>query len=83
MLLNVPRYDFNWQSTYELTQPKVLPAGTKVVYTTVFDNSTQNKANPDPNRVVPWGEQTWDEMVFGVIRYRNLVEDTAVASAGE
>jgi peroxiredoxin len=81
MLLSVPRYDFNWQSTYELTTPKVLPAGTKVVYTTVFDNSVQNKANPDPNRVVPWGEQTWDEMVFGVIRYRYLDEDAVVAAA--
>lgn len=79
-LLSVPRYDFNWQSTYELATPKVLPAGTKVVYTTVFDNSAQNKANPDPNRVVPWGQQTWDEMVFGVIRYRYLEEDAVVSA---
>jgi hypothetical protein len=74
-LLNVPRYDFNWQSTYELSEPLVVPAGTRVVYTGVFDNSVQNKANPDPNRVVPWGQQTWDEMLYGVIRYRNLVEE--------
>lgn len=83
MLLSVPRYDFNWQLTYELTTPKVLPAGTKVVYTTVFDNSVQNKANPDPNRVVPWGEQTWDEMVFGVIRYRFLTEDAAATKTAQ
>ena len=52
-----------------------MPAGTRIVYTQVFDNSSQNKANPDPNKVVTWGEQTWEEMVFGVIRYRNVKED--------
>jgi len=72
MLLNVPRYDFNWQTTYELKTPKVLPAGTKVVFSQTWDNSVQNKSNPDPNRVVPWGEQTWDEMLYGAIRYRSL-----------
>jgi hypothetical protein len=77
MLLNVPKYDFNWQSTYELKTPKVLPAGTKVTYYTTFDNSTQNKANPDPNRVVPWGQQTWDEMLYGVIRLRYVDEPSA------
>ena len=41
----------------------------------MVDNSTQNKANPDPNREVPWGQQTWDEMLFGVMRYRNVKED--------
>jgi hypothetical protein len=77
MLLNIPTYDFNWQSTYDLAEPLNVPAGTRIVYTQVFDNSTQNKANPDPQRVVTWGEQTWEEMVFGVIRYRNVKEDHA------
>lgn len=74
-LLNVPVYDFNWQSTYDLAKPLTVPAGTRIVYTQVFDNSSQNRANPDPNKVVTWGEQTWEEMVFGVIRYRNVKED--------
>ena len=43
----------------------------------VCDNSTQNKANPDPNREVPWGEQTWDEMVYGVVRFRYIDENSA------
>jgi hypothetical protein len=30
VLLNVPKYDFNWQITYELAQLKRLPKGTKV-----------------------------------------------------
>jgi hypothetical protein len=75
VLLNVPAYDFNWQSTYELQAPLSVPAGTKVVYTQVFDNSSQNRANPDPARTVRFGEQTWDEMVFGVIRFRSTKAD--------
>jgi thiol-disulfide isomerase/thioredoxin len=75
VLLNVPRYEFNWQTTYVLKTPIVLPAGTTVSYSMTYDNSTQNKANPDPNRVVPWGQQTWDEMLYGVIRYRYLTLD--------
>ncbi len=74
-LINIPVYDFNWQSTYDLAKPLTVPAGTRIVYTQVFDNSVQNKANPDPNKEVTWGEQTWEEMVFGVIRYRNVKED--------
>jgi hypothetical protein len=74
MLINIPVYDFNWQATYDLAKPITVPAGTKIVYTQTFDNSSQNKANPDPNRTITWGEQTWDEMVFGVVRYRQLVE---------
>jgi peroxiredoxin len=74
-LLNIPAYDFNWQGTYELIEPMRMPAGTRIVYSQWYDNSTQNKANPDANRDVTWGEQTWDEMIFGVIRYRNVTED--------
>lgn len=75
MLLNIPNYDFNWQSTYDLKEPKQMPAGTKIIYTQTFDNSVQNKANPDPTKTVTWGEQTWEEMVFGVARYRKVHED--------
>ncbi len=80
-LLSVPNYDFNWQTTYELTTPKRLPAGTKVTHSTTWDNSTQNKANPDPNREVPWGQQTWDEMLYGVVRFRYV--DEAAAPTGD
>ena len=76
VLLSVPNYDFNWQTTYLLTEPKVLPAGTRVVHRTWWDNSTQNPANPDPTREVRWGLQSWDEMLYGAIDYREL-EDGA------
>jgi peroxiredoxin len=70
VLLSVPKYDFSWQTTYVLKSPKALPAGTRIVFEMTWDNSAQNPANPDPTRAVPWGEQTWDEMSVGWIRYR-------------
>jgi hypothetical protein len=64
-LLHVPKYDFNWQITYELAQPKMLPAGTRLEVIAHFDNSTNNKFNPDPSQDVRWGDQTWEEMMIG------------------
>lgn len=69
VLLSVPAYDFAWQSVYRFAEPKALPAGTRVVCTAHFDNSTGNPANPDPNQTVRWGSQTTDEMMTGFIDY--------------
>jgi peroxiredoxin len=64
-LLDVPKYDFNWQLWYMLKEPKQIPKGSKMICTAYFDNSADNPANPNPSRTVNWGEQTWDEMMFG------------------
>jgi peroxiredoxin len=64
-ILDVPRYDFNWQTTYVLREPRTVPAGTRMLCTAVFDNSASNLANPDPSATVRWGEQSWDEMMIG------------------
>jgi peroxiredoxin len=72
ILLSVPRYDFGWQSVYRLATPIRLPAGTKVICTAHFDNSAGNFNNPDPTKVVRWGEQTWEEMMIGFVDYRVL-----------
>lgn len=65
ILLDVPRYDFNWQNAYELTQPRLIPAGTWFACVAHFDNSANNLANPDPEETVRWGDQTWEEMMIG------------------
>ena len=75
VLLSVPNYDFNWQTSYRLRDPKVLPAGTRIVHSTTWDNSAQNPANPDPSQEVSWGRQSWNEMLFGSISFRYLDED--------
>ena len=68
-LLDIPHYDFNWQLRYDLKQPRVLPRGSKVKLTAVFDNSAGNTANPDPSKTVRWGQQTYDEMMIGYFEY--------------
>lgn len=72
VLLNVPQYDFNWQSMYRLAQPKRLPAGTRVRVSGAFDNSARNPQNPDPSAHVRFGEQTNDEMFIGYLNYAEL-----------
>lgn len=64
-LLEVPRYDFNWQLSYEFAEPKRLPRGTLITCEATYDNSEDNLANPDPNREVRWGDQSWEEMMIG------------------
>ncbi len=70
MLLSLPKYDFNWQRDYDPVTPIHVTAGTKLVATWVYDNSTHNPANPDPKRNVTWGEQTPDEMMYFRVNYR-------------
>jgi len=65
ILLDIPKYDFNWQPYYYLETPKMLPAGTRIECTAYFDNSANNPFNPDPGALVRWGPQTWDEMMIG------------------
>lgn len=64
-LLEVPHYSFNWQTTYFLKEPKLLPAGCTIESTAVFDNSPNNPFNPDPKSAIKWGDQSWDEMHIG------------------
>ncbi len=65
ILLDMPFYDFNWQTNYILSQPKMLPKGTEMVCTALFDNSEENLYNPDSKHDVRWGDQTWEEMMIG------------------
>lgn len=72
VLLSVPQFDFNWQTSYRLKQPLSIPEGTKIECVAHFDNSAGNPANPDPAQKVTWGDQTWEEMMIGYLDY---VED--------
>jgi len=65
ILLRIPHYDFNWQPYYYLETPKLLPRGTRIHVTAVFDNSANNPFNPNPDATVFWGPQSWDEMMLG------------------
>ncbi len=74
VLLDVPNYDFNWQNSYVLAKPKVLPKGTELNCVAYYNNSASNLANPNPNESVKWGEQTWEEMMIGYYD-RTLVKE--------
>ncbi len=63
--LNVPNYDFNWQTTYFLKEPLPLTKGTILACTAWFDNSPNNRFNPDPTKTILWGDQSWEEMNVG------------------
>ena len=69
-LINIANYNYNWQLAYTYREPKSVPAGTVITATGAFDNSEQNKMNPDANRSVPWGLQSMDEMFFGAADWK-------------
>jgi hypothetical protein len=68
-LLAMPRYDFNWQWDYVLAKPLNVPAGSKIITHWVYDNSTRNPGNPDANKTIYWGEQSFEEMLAVYIHY--------------
>jgi peroxiredoxin len=65
VLLDMPAYDFNWQTNYIFAEPKMFPKGTQLMCTGWFDNSAENLHNPNPDQEVRWGDQTWEEMMIG------------------
>ncbi len=82
ILLSVPKYDFNWQFSYQLEEPLFLPAGTRLVAKGAMDNSERNRSNPDPSKPVHFGLQTKHEMFFGFTTLR-YVGDTPESLLGD
>jgi hypothetical protein len=76
ILLDVPNYDFNWQNGYLFSEPKFIPAGTELTCVAHYDNSENNIANPDPTKIVRWGDQTWEEMMIGYFDMAVADEDS-------
>ena len=60
-------WDFNWQLGYELAKSLPVPKGTKILSIAHYDNSANNRANPDPSKTIWWGDQNWDEMQAGFL----------------
>jgi peroxiredoxin len=75
ILLDIPAYDFNWQNTYEMVEPKVMPRGTQIICDALYDNSEYNLANPDPSATVKLGDQAWEEMMIGYFDFTLLEEN--------
>ncbi|MBX9790095.1 MAG: redoxin domain-containing protein [Pirellulales bacterium] len=77
ILLDVPKYDFNWQHSYLLAEPRRLPQGTVIHCVAHFDNSAGNPSNPDPTATVHWGDQSWEEMLIGIFTVVRADRDLA------
>jgi hypothetical protein len=69
ILLDIPRYDFDWQLLYRYREPQRVARGETMKFTGWFDNSQNNPANPDPTVTVRWGKQLKDEMHLGYVEY--------------
>jgi hypothetical protein len=67
LILDVPHYDFNWQHVYQLREPMKLSEVDALKFSVVFDNSSENPFNPDPDQRVTWGDQTWEEMAVAFV----------------
>jgi hypothetical protein len=86
VILSVPKYDFGWQSNYNLKEPVVAPKGTRIDCLAHFNNSTTNKYNPDATKDVRWGDQTFEEMMIGWMSYtldKNEVKPSLDEPAGQ
>jgi len=70
-LMDVPHYDFEWQTKYLNAAPVRIPKGTRIKLTATFDNSPNNRYNPDPSKVIRWGDNTVDEMMDGWFEFVN------------
>ena len=78
VILNVPRYEFDWQNLYVLAEPKLMPEGTVLHCEGHFDNSAANPNNPNPKRMVTFGEQTNDEMMVGYLNFVQADQDLTI-----
>ncbi len=84
IILSVPKWDFNWQTRYELAEPIAAPKGSRIECVAHFDNSAKNKWNPDATKNVRWGQQTWEEMMIGFVSFtldeQNLLQGAPTAT---
>jgi len=79
-LIEVPNYDFNWQTIYKCAEPIKMPKGTKINVVGHFDNSTDNPANPDPTKAITWGPESVDEMLIGILDIVRLPEESEAST---
>lgn len=72
-ILHIERYDFRWPVRYERSEPLVLGAGTRLVLTGRFDNSTDHISNPDPAAAIEAGPRAVDEALLVVIEMESAL----------
>ena len=68
-IFSIPAYNYGWQLYHKLNEPLVLEAGTKIYVRGALDNSISNPTNPDPDKEVTFGLNSWDEMFTGYFTF--------------
>jgi len=68
-LLDVPRYDFDWQVSYEFDEPMLVTEGSRIVIRHSYNNTQDNPDNPDPAQEVRHGNATSDEMMINFFEW--------------
>ena len=85
VLSQVNKYNHNWQISYlyaDEVKP-LLPTGTVLQFTTVFDNTANNPINPDPNQWVVFGRRGVDEMSHAWVGITYLNEEQYAQAVAE
>ncbi|MEZ5400533.1 MAG: cytochrome c [Bryobacteraceae bacterium] len=81
VLLRIPRYDFDWQLVYRLARPVRVEKGSVLKVTFIYDNSVNNKSNPDPEQALRWGDKSEEEMFTNWIEYVDAGEPAGSAGS--
>jgi hypothetical protein len=74
-LLDIPKYDFDWQISYEFRKPLLVIRGSRMVIRHQFDNTEDNLNNPDATQTLTHGSLTTDEMMINFFDWEPVGED--------
>ena len=66
---------------YRFQDPILVEKGSRLIVTTHYDNSVNNRANPDPAAAIRWGDKSEEEMMTNWIEYVDAPAGRAVASS--
>jgi hypothetical protein len=69
-LINIPKWDFNWQMTYQFEKMVKIPKGSVIYSEGEYDNTLSNKLNPyNPPKDVGYGWESKSEMMNLIFQY--------------
>ena len=73
--------DFNWQLVYRLEKPVLVEKGSRLIVTAHYDNSANNRANPDSKLVIRWGDKSEEEMMTSWIEYLDVAPASSAGAS--
>jgi len=85
VLSRVSDFNFNWHNNYVYADDSapLLPKGTVIAVKSWWDNTSANRANPDPDQWVGWGDRTVDEMAHAWVNVTYMNDEDFEAAVAE